>query len=414
MKLKNIKVIKNFGDLIIGKRADERSPYYFCRFYVGKKISADGYYTKSLKTKSDYDARRIAKEEYKKYLSGAVQMITPKHSKLYYFAELYLANKKRRIDSGEITYTKILTTQKNIIEKTIYPFFGKDRDVSTITYHDINTYLFTHLKDLTGKTRLNYKVLLKGILEFAVIEKCLDSLPVFPKITKGQPDSYVPYKDKEVSLIKDEIRRRIKSTDKVDRSNNRIYRELNDYIDFCRFAPFRPGREILLLQHKHIEQIQTIGGLKGLAMTPATRKVKSKEKDIAIGRPLLREIYLRILKRNPIDTGNEFLFYNYGEMRKDIDLDSMMKKITNIFIKIVKSLDLYKTVHGVRPMYSLRSSQLTDDKSQGLPIEDIAKNSNTSMKMLDSHYLVTYSSSEKEKLLEQLYGKDKRNPKNQK
>ena len=65
-------------------------------------------------------------------------------------------------------------------------------------------------------------------------------------------------------------------------------------------------------------------------------------------------------------------------------------------------------------MYSLRSTQLTDDKSQGLPMEEIAKNSNTSMKMLDSHYLVTYSRSEKEKLLEQLYGKDKRNPKNQK
>ena len=28
MKLKNITVIKNFGDLIVGKRADERSPYY--------------------------------------------------------------------------------------------------------------------------------------------------------------------------------------------------------------------------------------------------------------------------------------------------------------------------------------------------------------------------------------------------
>ena len=54
------------------------------------------------------------------------------------------------------------------------------------------------------------------------------------------------------------------------------------------------------------------------------------------------------------------------------------------------------------------------DKSQGLPIEDIAKNSNTSMKMLDSHYLVSYSNTEKEKLLEQLYGKDKRNPKKQK
>ena len=414
MKLKNITVIKNFGDLVVGKRADGKSPYYQCKFYVGKKITSSGYMEQSLKTTNLYDARRLAKEEYKKYLSGAVQMITPKHSKLYYFADLYLENKKRRIDSGEITYKKILTTDKNRIEKTIYAFFGKDRDVSTITYHDINTYLFTYLKDITGKTRLNYKVLLRGILEFAVIEKCLESLPHFPKISKGQPDSYVPYTDKEVQLIKNEVRRRIKSTDKTDRSNNLIYRELNDYIDFCRFAPFRPGKEILLLQHKHIEQIQTIGGLKGLAMTPATRKVKNKQKDIAIGRPLLREIYVsRIIKRYPIDTGNEFLFYNYVEMR-DIDLDSMMKKITHLFIKIVKFLDIYKTVHGIRPMYSLRSSQLTDDKSQGLPIEDIAKNSNTSMKMLDSHYLVTYSSNKKEELLEQLYGKDKRNPKNQK
>ena len=414
MKLKNIKVIKNFGDLIIGKRADDRSPFYHCKFYIGKKVISHGYFFKSLKTTSQYDARRLAIEEYKKYLSGAVQMVTPKQSKFYYFAELYLANKKRRLESGEITDKKILTTDRNKITNTMYEFFGKDRDVSTITYHDINTYLHTRLKHLTGKTRLNYKVLLKGILQYAVIEKCIESLPIFPLVSKGESDSYVPYTDKEVSLIKDEIRRRIKSTDTVDRTNNRLYRELNDYIDFCRFAPLRPGKEILLLQHKHVEQIQTISGLKGLAIRPATRKVKKNMKT-AIGRPLLREIYVnRIIKRYPIDTGDEFIFYNYSEMRNDIDLDSMMKKITIAFTKIVKFLDLYKTVHGDRPMYSLRSSQLTDDKSQGLPIDDIAKNSNTSMKMLDSHYLVSYSSNEKEKLLEQLYGKDKRNPKKQK
>ena len=101
-------------------------------------------------------------------------------------------------------------------------------------------------------------------------------------------------------------------------------------------------------------------------------------------------------------------------MRKDIDMDSMMKKITIAFTRIVKFLDLYKTVNGTRPIYSLRSTGFMDDMNQGLPIEDIAKNSNTTKEMLDSHYLITYSNSEQEKLLQKLYGKDKRNPKNQK
>lgn len=413
MKLKKITIIKNYGDLVIGKRADDRSPYYHCKFYVSKKMSKDGYFFKSLKTTSLYDARRLAKEEWKKYQSGAVRMTTPKESKFHYFAEIYLRNKERRIKSGEITSTKILTREKNIIEQSMYKFFGKDRDVRTIKYHDIDKYFHNELEHLAGKTRCNYRVLLRQILEFAVIEECIDSLPVFPTLSKGVPQSYVPYTDEEVKLIKNEIRRRIKSTDKWDRSNYIIYRELNDYIDFCRFAPFRPGKEILLLQHNHIEQIQSINGLKGLAIMPPTRKVKSKK--IAIGRPLLRDIYVnRILKRIPIDTGEEYIFFNVSELRDNIDVDSLLKKVGNLFVKIVKFLDIYKTNDGIRPMYSLRSSQLTDDKSQGLPMEEIAKNSNTSMKMLDSHYLVTYSSSEKEKLLEQLYGKDKRNPKNQK
>lgn len=414
MKLKNITVIKNYGDLVVGKRADERSPYYFCKFYVGKKVLPNGYFFKTLKTTSLYDARRLAKEEWKKYQSGAVKMITPKESKFHHFAEIYLRNKERRIKSGEIVSTKILTRDKNIIEQSMYKFFGKDRDVRTITYHDIDKYFHNELDHLAGKTRCNYRVLLRQILEFAVIEECLQQLPVFPTLSKGVPESYVPYTVKEVQLIKSEIRRRIKSTDKWDRSNYILYRELIDYIDFCYFGPFRPGKEILLLQHKHIEQIQSINGLKGLAIMPPTRKVK-KNKKIAIGRPLLREIYVnRILKRTPIDTGEEYLFYNISELRDEIDIHSLIKKTGNLFVKLVKFLDIYKTEHGVRPMYSLRSSQLTDDKSQGLPMEEIAKNSNTSMKMLDSHYLVTYSSSEKEKLLEQLYGKDRRNPKNQK
>jgi len=414
MKLKNITIIKNYGDLVVGKRADKRSPYYHCKFYVSKKIISNGYYFKSLRTTSLYDAKRLATDEYKKYLSGVVQMVTPKEKKLYYFAEQYLLNKKRRLDSNEISDKKSLVTDRNRITNSIYEFFGKDKDVSTITYHDINTYLLTHLKDLTGKTRITYKVLLQAILKFAVMDKSLDSLPIFPKLSKGQPESYIPYNDKEIQLIKVEIRRRIKSTDKVDKTNHLLYRELNDYIDFCRFAPLRPGKEILLLQHKHVEEIHGINDLKGLAIRPPTRKVK-KNMQVAIGRPLLREIYVnRIVKRYPIDTGDEFLFYNYSEMRKDIDMDSMMKKITIAFTRIVKFLDLYKTVNGTRPIYSLRSTGFMDDMNQGLPIEDIAKNSNTSKEMLDSHYLITYSNSEQEKLLQKLYGKDKRNPKKQK
>ena len=412
MILKNITVIKNYGDLIIGKR--DRSPFYYCRFYVGKKITSNGYYFQSLKTKSLYDARKLAKDVWKKYQSGAVDMITPNEKKLSYFAELFLENKKRRLNAGEITDKKSLAVDRNRIERTMYDFFGKDRDVTTIEYKDINKYLYDYLDYIKGKTKLNYKVLLHGVLKFAVINNTLSSMPIFPKLSKGTPDSYVPYTDKEIQMIKTEIRRRMKSTFKVDERNYLLYRELNNLIDFTRFAPLRPGLEIMKLQHEHIGEIITMSGLKGLSIRPPTRKVK-KNMGIAIGRPILREIYLNdICKRYPNVTGQEYLFYNYDDMRVKIDMDSMVKKISNIFKKVVLALDLYKTVYGVRPMYSLRSTQFMDDKKQGLPEEELAKNSNTSKEMLDSHYLVTYSETEQEDLLEKLYGKDKRNPKNQK
>jgi len=64
MKLKGITVIKNYGDLIIGKRSDDKSPYYYCRFYVTKNVTTSGYYRKSLKTRNHYDARRLAVDEW--------------------------------------------------------------------------------------------------------------------------------------------------------------------------------------------------------------------------------------------------------------------------------------------------------------------------------------------------------------
>ena len=410
--LKQITSIDNCADLVIGKRVDEKSQYYYYSFYVGKEFRTNGYEFKSTGTKSKYDAKRIAVDKWIKFRSGAVDSITPKEKEFQYFAEMYLSNRKRRIENGEITDKKGLINARNRIENSMYKFFGKDADVSTIEYKKINEYLHTHLNTVNGKTRVNYKDILKGILEFAVIEKCLSQLPIFPKISRKDSTNYPPYTKKEIELLKNDFRRRIKSTDRSDVSNNRLYLEMNDLIDFCRFAPFRPGKEVLLLQHKHIKEIVR-GELIGLAITPASRKVK-KNMNTAIGRPLLRDIYVnRLLKRYPNITGEEYLFFNYSEMRHDRDFDSMFQKITDVFVRVSKSLDLYKTPNGNRPMYSLRSSQLMDDKSQGLNMEEIAKNSNTSVKMLDEHYLTTYSDTEQEKLLEQLYGNDKRNPKNQ-
>ena len=414
MRLKGITVIKNYGDLVIGKRFDGNSQYYYYRFYVGKKVSSDGYMCRSLQTRSHYDARRLAIDEWKKYHSGTSQL-SPNESRLSFFAEMYIDDKRKRIDANEINYKKGLTTDVNRINNSLYEFFGKDTDVRKIDYHKIREYLFEYLKDIKGKTRINYRKLLKDILVFAVIEKCIESLPVFPDTGLGQQQSYAPYTDKEVQMIKDEVRRRIKSTDKVDMDNNHIYRELNDYIDFCRFSHLRPGKEILLLQHKHIEEVQTINGMKGMVITPATRKVKKNDKDLCFGRPILREIYVnRIVKRNPIDTGNEYLFFNHNDLRNDLDVKSLMQKVHMHFKKLSQFLNLYKSEYGDRPIYSLRATGFMDDKMQGFDMEEVAKNANSSTQMFDTRYLSKFSHMEKGKMLEQLFGNDKRNPKNQK
>lgn len=414
MKLKGITIIKNYGDLVIGKRFDGNSQYYYYRFYVGKKVSSDGYMCRSLQTRSKYDAKRLAVDKWKKYHSGAIQT-SPNESKLSFFAEMYIDDKRKRLDAKEILYKHGLKTDISRIEKSIYDFFGKNTDVRKIDYHQIREYLFEHLKDIKGKTRLNYKKLLSDILKFAVIQKCIEQLPVFPETPIGEQNSHPPYTNTEVIMFKDEIRRRIKSTDKVDMDNNRIYRELGDYIDFCRFSHLRPGKEILLLQHKHLEEVQTIDGMKGLVITPATRKVKKNDKDLCFGRPLLREIYVnRIIKRNPIDTGNEYLFFNYSDYRNDFDIESLLKKVHMHFKKLSQFLNLYKSEYGDRPIYSLRATGFMDDKMQGFDMEEIAKNANSSTQMFDTRYLSKYSHMEKGKMLKTLFGNDKRNPKKQK
>lgn len=93
------------------------------------------------------------------------------------------------------------------------------------------------------------------------------------------------------------------------------------------------------------------------------KQVKKNDKDLCFGRPILREIYVnRIVKRNPIDTGNEYLFFNHPELRDDMDIESLLKKVHKKFVDISKFVNLYKSEYGDRPVYSLRSTGFMDDK----------------------------------------------------
>ena len=72
---------------------------------------------------------------------------------------------------------------------------------------------------------------------------------------------------------------------------------------------------------------------------------------------------------------------------KEKNRQKIYNRISKVFVRISKELDLYYRNGKTRPIYSIRHTFISNRYNSGTPLELIAKSSNTSMKMIQKHYL---------------------------
>ena len=416
MKYNFIK-IENCGSLVIYKRPDYSSNYQG-QFFHGK--TNDGKPRRirfSLKTDSLIDAKRIARDKFFEFHSKNGLTITSKDTvkditvdnTFDYFFKKYKEHLIELVSVGEVDEKQISVIQSrydDYIKKHIGDLNVREITTSHIDKIKIDLLLGRHSKygrKLQTKTINGYFYLIKSVLKKAIDYQKLDKIPVFPKLkihTTNNPNSYKPYTKEEIHLITDELRRISKSDIK-----KLHYDEVADIVYFLYFVPLRPGKEFLSLTHHDVKMITSISNNQRdeiLVIDPPTRKVMRYRHPIP-SHPIAKDIYIRrILKRYPRKTGNEFLFFNNEPNRK---LEILQRKISKIFVKVSKSLNLYYIQNSTRnrPLYSVRTSNFIETYARSGQLDLTAKVGNSSSKMLTNNYLNQFSEMKVVEIYNKLY-----------
>jgi hypothetical protein len=417
MKKYNFIKIENCGSLVIYKRPDYSSNYQGLFFYGTDNNGRSRRIRFSLKTDSLVDAKRIAKEKFFEFHSkNNLPIISKKTVKVLsdentfdYFFKKY----KEHLDEL-VSVKEVDEKQLSVIESRYQDYIKRHlgnlnvRDITTSHIDKIKIDLLNGLysrfkKRLQTKTINGYFYLIKNVLKKAIEYQKLDKIPVFPKLkihTTNNPNSYKPYTKDEIHQITEELRRISKKD--ITKSH---YDEIADIVNFLYFVPLRPGKEFLSLTHHDVKMITSISNNQRdeiLVIDPPTRKVMTYRHPIP-SHPIAKDIYIRrILKRYPRKTGNEFLFFNNEPNRR---METLQRKISKIFVKVSKSLNLYYVQNSTRnrPLYSVRTSNFIETYARSGQLDLTAKVGNSSSKMLTNNYLNQFSEMKVVEIYNKLY-----------
>lgn len=150
-----------------------------------------------------------------------------------------------------------------------------------------------------------------------------------------------------------------------------------------RSAGFRPGIEPLKIKRFQFNFITDKDNPTEPILMFNLFGTKTKEKHSLTCHPyftknIFPEIQNRIEKRSSEDY---LLFPNEKNRQK------LYNRISKVFVRISKELDLYYRNGQSRPLYSIRHTFISNRYNSGTSLELLAKTSNTSEKMLRKHYL---------------------------
>ncbi len=374
----NKKTIFRFERIPVSVFQFENSKNYFVRYYVGRqKDASSGNKDKTLKTQNINEAKVKAKKIYFEYLNNP----TPKEKEIDFDLDIAQPFFKFRIRHYR---NKNPDSTQGIREKQRYEnYIGKffeDVDYRNIDeLDDAIEELKENLKqdDKTDNTISKYFNILRLMFKKAVENNVLSKMPYFPPLKVVNQVRH-SYHNDELNLINRKLDSEFK------RTKEKFYLHMKDYVNLIRSAGFRPGIEPLKIKNFQCQFVlnRKTNQKDILAITLFNTKTKPKHRLFC--HPFFaKNIYPEILSRNPQPSPEDYLLFPHSDENRR----KIYQKISKIFTRISKELNLYYRGGTTRPLYSIRHTFAKNNYVANAPLSVIAKQMNTSEKMLHSAYL---------------------------
>jgi hypothetical protein len=355
----------------------ENSTNYFCNFYVGTHILKSGNKEKSLKTKNVNEAKKKAKEEYYKFFNSAE---AKKENNINFdldIAQPFFKFRIRHYRNKNPDSTQAQREQQRY-ENYIKKFF-EDIDYRNIDeLDDAIEEIKENLKqdNKTDNTISKYFNILSLMFKKAVDNNVISKMPYFPplKIVNQVRHSY---QNIELNLINRKL------DEEYKRTENSFYLDMKDYLNLIRSAGFRPGLEPLKVKMFQCEFVlNRKTNLKDIYAIKLFKTKTGKNPRLFCHPFFTKNILPEILKRHQRSTEDYLLFPHSKLSRR-----SLYTKIGKTFTRLSKELGLYYRGGTTRPLYSIRHTFAKNNYVSNAPMKVIAKQMNTSEKMLHSAYL---------------------------
>jgi hypothetical protein len=372
------KTIFKFERIPVSVFKFENSKNYFVRYYIGRQKSAkSGNKDKSLKTQNKNEAKVKAKKIYFEYLTNP----TPIEKEIDFnidIAQPFFRHRIRHYKNKNPDSTQGIR-EKQRYDNYIHKFF---EDVDYRNNEDLEDAI-EELKDnlkldnKTDNTISKYFNILSLMFRKAVENNLIKKVPYFPplKIVNQIRHSY---QNEELNLINRKL------DDEFKRTEDKFYLFVKDYLNLIRSAGFRPGIEPLKIKNFQCQFVLNRETNKKDILAITLFNTKTKPKHRLFCNPFFaKNIYPEIRNRNSNPSPEDYLLFpNTDENRRKI-----YQKISKTFVRISKELNLYYRGGSTRPLYSIRHTFAKNNYIQNAPLKVIAKQMNTSEKMLHSAYL---------------------------
>lgn len=366
------------------------SPFWMCRIRDGRNKRN---IVRSTKETSRIEARRAAEELYEAiFASGAIDKV-PNHFRFDHFADLLLKQTLHDIEQGRRAKTqyKDLRYILENEERGLLKRFG-ERDVRQITTKDFTGFIrdiIEKRRDLSSSTHNQIRTAFRKVMKTALVEGAIQAVPDAPKLSSAKPNSRTFFRFHPiVSKEKDEYQALLRAANEMALEGQtvrgiKVTTELRDIILFTVHSFVRPTiSELYALKHA---DLAIADEPRRLLLT--IRKGKTGPRMVDTMQASV-SVYERIRHRHErfLDP-EDYIFlpeYKNRETAKRI--------IMRQFNALLERTNLKKDIFTgqTHSMYSLRHTCLCMRLvlSEGrVNIFALAKNSGTSVEMLQNFYL---------------------------
>ena len=374
IKKDTTKYLKSCNSLKIFKY--EKSKKYYACFYVGINASTSGNKIITLKTENINEASKVAKEKYHEWFENHRDDFKSKDFTNDIANPYFKFRIRKYKDNGKKENQGVREKQKyfNYMIKYFEKIDYKNNEQLTAAIEDMVENL--RMDNKTDNTISKFTTVLSNMFNYAIKNLVMKSRPDFPmlKIINNARPSYF---NNELNMISKRL------TAEYEKTKDKFYLETKDYINLIRSAGFRPGLEPLRIkkfQYRFIKDKKAKEQI--LVFTLFNTKTKPKHQ-LTCHPYFTKYIFPEIVNRNPNTNADTYLLFPTYENRQKV-----YNRIVKIFTRLSKELHLYYRNGLTRPIYSIRHTYIKNRYAENpQSLEVIARQSNTSPKMIHRNYL---------------------------